>query len=282
MTAAAVMFAGMLSAMKVARTELSALDVLFWRGVTATPLALVACWGVPLRLLRTGLVVARTGFGFGTMFLVAYSAKGLAIADMSLLFRLPPLLVAIIAPLALGRGERAGRAVWLLLLVSVVGVALILAPSLAVGSRYGLAAVAAGVCAAAAHVTVRAVVQFDDPRVVVFYFQLLSMLIAVVAIFVLFGRLPSMPSTALLAPVLGIGAMAAAGQVLMSFAYRADRAAVVAAASYSGVLFGVIIDIALFSIVPGVNVWLGGTLIVIAGIWLVFAPRESSPADRAE
>lgn len=274
MTAAAAAFIAMMAFLKIVRTELDALDVLFWRGVVAAPLSLLMCWRVSLRVKRPGLVLVRAAWGTATVFLLAYSAKGLAVADMTLLFRLQPILVALMAPLLLGHNERAGRTIWLLLVLSMAGVSLILAPSLAVGSRYGIAALAAGACSAAAHVTVRALMRTDDPRPVVFYFQIVTVLVGAALLYLVAGRLPAVPSMDILGPMIGIGVTTTAGQLLMTFAYRADRAAVVAAASYVGVLFGVLVDVLYFALFPGINIWLGGALIVVAGIWLVFANNE--------
>lgn len=279
MTLAAMAFTAMLSFMKLARTEIDSLDVLFWRGVTAMPLAFLLCVNVGFRAYRPGLILLRASLGSLVVFLVAYAAKGLAVADMALLFRMQPIVVAILAPLALGQGERAGRAIWLVLFVSMIGVILILAPSVAVGSQYGLAALAAGVASACAHVTLRALMRTDDPRIVVFYFQLLTIPVAVIALYLQSGRLPAIPPTGVLAPVLGVGVMGMLGQILMTYAYRADRAAVVAAASYSAVLFAALVDIVFFLDIPGLNVWIGGAIIVAAGIWLVLARDGSGPGE---
>ena len=282
MTGAAVLFTIMMALLKIVRAELSPFDVLFWRGATAAPLALAMCWPVGLRLYRPGLVLVRTLWGTGTVLLLAYSAKELAVADMTLLFRLQPILVAILAPLVLGRKERAGRAIWLVLIVSILGVGLILAPSLTVGSRYGIAALCAGACSACAHVTVRALMRTDDPRIVVFYFQVGSMLVALVAVFLFTGQLPGIPSSDIFLPMLGVGLTSVGGQILMTFAYRADRAPIVAAASYSGVFFSVVIDIVYFGLFPGANIWVGGALVVGAGLWLIIAVGDAGQPARTD
>ena len=122
----------------------------------------------------------------------------------------------------------------------------------------------------------------DDPRIVVFYFHLLSIFITLICLYLYDGRLPVVPRAGLIGPVLGVGLCATLGQILLTFAYRADRAAVVAAATYAGVLFAVLVDILYFAIQPGVNVWLGGALIVCAGIWLILVDRApAAPATES-
>lgn len=269
MVLASLLFTGMFALVKLVRVELGALDVIFWRGITATPLALLTAWGAGFHVRRPGLLAARALLGFGAMSMFVYAAKGLLIADLGLLYRLQPIAVAVIAPFFLGRAERAGASLWLVLALSLLGVALILAPGLAVGSVYGLAALAGCLFSALAHVSIRALMRSDDPRVVVLYLQFALLVLAPALLLVAEGRLPSVPSTSTIVPVLGIGVLSTGGQLLITYAYAIERAAVVAAASYSAILFSVLADIIIFAVLPGWTVWIGGTLIVAAGIWLV-------------
>ena len=74
--------------------------------------------------------------------------------------------------------------------------------------------------------------------------------------------------------VLGIGVTATGGQLLMTQAYAEDRAAVVAAASYTTPLWGVIADLLIFDLIPGSLAIVGGVIIVAAGLVLIFAREQ--------
>ena len=68
------------------------------------PIAVGMRWFPDKKGLITGLAVA--GFGFGAMFCFYSAAKGLSVADLSLITKLQPMLVALIAPVLLGSAER--------------------------------------------------------------------------------------------------------------------------------------------------------------------------------
>ncbi len=278
MIIAGLAFTVMVTLVKTVRDDLSPFEVVFWRGLVSIPLALAFACGTSLRLYNVGLFALRAVLGFIAMIGFFTAARGLLIADLSLISKLQPMVVAILAPLLLGIHERPSRLVWLLLGVGLAGCALLLAPDLAVGSPYGLWCLAGAVFSAGAHVAVRGLARTNDPRVLVFHFQLAMMVLALLAIVITTHDLPPLPRPALWPAVLGIGVSATLGQLFMTHAYARDRAAVVAAASYSAPIWGVAADLVVFAAVPGWHVIIGGVLIVGSGMVLVFA-KEAPPAE---
>ena len=113
---------------KLARQELNTLEIIAWRGLVAVPLTLALAWRCGLRVKRWGLLLARSVLGFGAMFLSFTALRWLSLADMALLFRLEPMLVAAGAPLLLGSSEHTGYRTWILLAVGMVGCVIIIAP----------------------------------------------------------------------------------------------------------------------------------------------------------
>src|SRR5690606_19497526 len=67
-----------------------------------------------------------------------------------------------------------------------------------------------------------------------------------------------------------IGATAVCGQLLMTHAYKLDKAAPTAAASYSGPLWAYALDYVLFDVTPTSIGLLGGALVLCAGAIVVF------------
>lgn len=287
MVAAGLVFTVMLALVKLARRELDALDVVFWRGLVAAAVGWVwvrGC-GLSLRIDAWGLTALRAVLGFASMAFLFAAAKGLGVADLLLVRKLTPMLIGLLAPLLLGAGERSGARGWISLVGGLIGCALLLAPDLALGSRYALMAVAGASVAALAQVCLRALTRYEDPRVVVFYFQSGAMLLAGVGIVLSAGRLPELPSLQAWPALIGIGVSGTVAQVLMTMAYARDRASRVAVATYVTPLWGVLVDIAVFALLPGWNVLAGGALILAAGAISVFggertpsAPAASSPA----
>jgi drug/metabolite transporter (DMT)-like permease len=282
MTAAGLMFTIMVSLVKVARAEMSAIDLMFWRGLTSVPLAYLFARRVGVRLHNVPLFAVRAAFGFCAMVGFFYATYGLAVANLSLIHKLHPIIVAIAAPLALGAGEKPGPFIWLLLTAGVAGTGLILAPDLAVGSVYGLFAVGATVFSAAAHVCIRGLSRTDDARALVLWFQAVVMVLSAIWIAVTTGGGPALPTGELLPYVLGIGVFATGGQLLMTQAYAEDRAPVVAAASYTTPIWGLVADLTIFSLVPGPLAIAGGTIIVSAGLVLIFSGSRARTAGAVE
>lgn len=282
MILAGLSFTLMVSLVQVAREEMSFLQVVFWRGILAIPLAMVWAARVSWRPQNAPVLALRVVLGFLAMSCYFFAARGLLITDLSLLGKLQPLLIAVLAPLLLGRREGGGLAVWVMLVLGLTGTAILLAPELQIGSVYGLAALGATVFSGLAHLCIRKLTATDPPARIVLYFQVgvtvLSMpllvgLSRVPAAVELVGDGLSVPPLHLWLPLAGVGVFAFIGQMLMTLAYRADRAPIVATAGYTTPIWAVLIDIIAFARIPGWNAWLGGALVVAAGLWLVLRKR---------
>ena len=279
MTLATLSFCIMVAAVKVARTEMGPFEVIVWRGGIAIPLALAFTWNSGFRMRRVDVFLARALFGFAAMGCFFTAAKGLPLADLSLITRIQPVLIALLAPLLLGAGERMGPTLWLALGVGLAGCAVLIGPQMSVGNRFGLWALAATAASALAHTAVRALGQTEAPRTVVFWFQVCIVPCALIAQMVLIGEWPRWPAPHLMTAVVITGVAATAGQLLMTKAYQQDRAPIVAAMSYSGPLWSVLLDLAVFGIVPGWSAAAGGALVIAAGSFC-FASSARSPRER--
>ncbi len=294
MVLAGLAFTVMITAVKVARQTLHPFELIFWRSLIGTPLVfaaehlLLGPGAKPLagqqssspssRYPRPALLLLRSALGFLAMSCIFTAARGLSISDLSVLHKLQPLVIATLAPWLLGGQERAGP-VWGALLVGFLGTAVLIGPELRVGNVYGLWALAGATLSALAHLAVRSLGRDHSPFTVVVAFQALCVPLSVIALLLIEGRLPALPSRQLWGPVLLVAGMASLGQLLMTQAYRLQRAAPVAAASYTAPLWGVVVDLLWFSEFPSWEVWLGGGAIVGAGLWLVLWKSKADEAS---
>jgi len=251
--------------------------VVFWRGAIAAPLSFALAWRVGFRVHNPALLSLRIIIGFVAMVSFFTAAKGLAITDFSLLTKLQPIFVAVLAGALLGRSERGGAALWVVLVFGFAGCALLIGPQLQVGSVYGVWALAAAALSAAAHVCIRQLGKDNDARVLVFYFQAAVTVLAALGLALGFGGTFEIPTTSIWPLLIGIGVTATAGQLLMTQAYREDRAAIVAAASYITPLWAVAIDIIAFDFIPGAFAFIGGAMIVGSGLYLLRPERDLAP-----
>lgn len=269
MTAAGVAFTIMVVLVKFARVEHSAFEIVYWRGILSLPVLLVVAARVGLRIHAARLFAARAVLGFGAMVGFTHAAAGLAVANLSLIHKMQPILVGMAAPIFLGAGERAGRLVWLILGLGLGGTALIVGPDLAVGSTYGLVAFGAAVLSAGSHVCIRGLARTDDARVIVLWFHGAIAAMAAVYIVASTGALPVLPAVAMWPYLIGIAASATVGQLLITQAYAEDRAPVVAAAAYTTPVWGLLADLVVFADPPAASAIAGGSVIVVAGLVLI-------------
>ena len=277
MFGATAAFTLMVAAVKVARAELGPLEIILWRSVISVPLALTLALRVGLRFRNPKVLGLRVLFGFAAMLGFFTAAKGLALGDLAIIGRTQPILVALMAPLWLGRGERSTRLLWVLLIAGMSGSALIVGPELQVGSTFGLWALGAACCSAMAHLAVRKLGATDHPYVIVFALQASVGLLALFALLAIDGALPAWPPARLLGPLALIGVAAIAGQLCLTQAYKIEKASTVAAASYAAPVFGMVADLFLWGALPSLWAIAGGVLVVGAGLLLVFGPPTNVP-----
>lgn len=276
MALAALAFTLMLGAVKVARAELSAFEVIFWRACISLPIAGLLCLRNGLsgfKLHNRKVFALRAMFGFGAMSGFYTAAKGLSVADLSLLTKLQPIWIAIAAPIVVGRSERVGPSIWWALALGLVGCAVLVGPEFAVGSLFGLIAVVASLGSGAAHLAVRVLTKTDKPEAIVFWFQVALLFFAAGTNFVTQGGPPQLPPPSVWWPVLLCGLFAICGQLLMTNAYRKDRAPIVAAVAYTGPLWAALIDLVYFGVTLDLAAAIGGLMVLSAGVILLREAR---------
>ena len=271
------LFTLMVGIAREGRQSFTAAEMMWWRSGVAMPIAWALAARVGWRVRRPRLLLIRTSLGFAAMFCFFSAVKELSLANATLLGKFQPMLIALAAPLWLGRDERAGRGGWVAVALGFSGCALLLIPSLGRGSWYGLWAVLGTVFSAAAHLSLRRLAKDsgpgsprpDHPLTLVFWFQ--SGVFFYCCLWLLFERgtmLPSAPRS-FLPWLLVCGMAGAGGQLLMTWAYRLDRAPRVAAASYVSPLWAVLGDLLVFRLVPSAMTLVGGGLLVSAGLLLL-------------
>ncbi len=275
MLAASLAFVAMTALVKIARAELSGLEIVLWRGIFSAPVLLLLARRHGLRLNNRRVFAARLLLGFLAMTGYAVAARGLSLVDLNLIGKLRPVIIAVAAPLILGGRERSTGAEWVMLAVGLAGCGLLIGPDLAVGSHAGLWALFSVVCSSGAHIALRRLGATDVARTIVFWFHLGIAGLAAFAIVVTGGGL-RLPPSRLMPALAGIAAAATVGQLLMTKAYALDRASVVAAASYAGPVWSLIGDLLIFGLVPTVWAITGGFLVVVSSLWLVL--RREEPA----
>jgi drug/metabolite transporter (DMT)-like permease len=189
-----------------------------------------------------------------------------------------PLIVVALAAVILGETVRVYR--WSAVAVGFIGIVVILWPrfTVFVGSDaqgtafFGtMIALFGAFCGALAAILIRSMTHSESTATIVFYFTLSSTVLSLAVSLPLGWVVPSADAAALL---VAIGLLGGVGQILMTAAYRYADAATIASFDYVSMLWGVAFAYLLFSEIPTPSVALGGSIVVAAGIFIIWRERR--------
>jgi len=274
MLVAIVFFAVMDAQLKLLAAHYGPMQVAFVRGLASLPFVLLPVLvrgrlarlkpvNVRLHLLRGALSVLMLGS-------FVYAVRESSLATTYSIFMCAPLVVAALSVPMLG--ERVASAQWGAIATGLAGVLLMIAPRGGGGwvSLGALAAVVAVATYSLSVITLRMLARTDTTESMVLWF---SVLLSVGAgLFAIPGWLPlNFDHWPLF---LGIGVTGAFGQHFITEAFRRAPAAVVAPFEYTALLWGVILDLVIWHVLPGTVTLVGGTIVIGAGLYLMARERR--------
>ena len=273
-------FAVMDAQLKLLAGNYGPMQVAFLRGVASLPFVLLPIL-LRGRLARLRPVNVRLHLARGVLSVLMLGSFILAVRESSLattysIFMCAPLVVAALSAPILG--ERVAGAQWGAIAVGLAGVLLMIAPRgggewVSVGA---LAAVVAVATYSLSVVTLRLLSRTDTTESMVFWF---SVLLSAGA------GLLAIPHWAPLQldhwPLfVGVGVTGALGQHFITEAFRHAPAAVVAPFEYTALLWGVVLDLVIWHVLPGAVTLAGGTIVIGAGLYLIHRERRTARARR--
>lgn len=213
----------------------------------------------------------------GAASLLAYfgALAALGVGEAAFLNQTSAVWVALLGPLVLR--EHTGRLVWVAVLGSLGGVALLAAPREGgadlVGRALGLAS---GLAAALAYLSVRRASATNTAITVVFYFTAMATVVSVAVALALRTPWPRDPVE--LALLVGAGLSATLAQLGMTRAYAISRAAPVAAAGAASPLFTTLLGALFLGQIPDRRAQIGMALLLLTGVLLPWlAERRHQP-----
>lgn len=276
-------FVAMATCVKAAAGEgIPAGQAMFFRATFAIPV--IVAWLIWKHDLAHGL---ETRNHMGHVWRGLVGAGGMACGFIALgLLPLPeataigyatPLLIVIFAAMFLGEQVRLFRLSAVVL--GLIGVMIVLAPRLSLVSienadqyeTLGAAmALMGAIFAAIAQVFIRKLVQTENTAAIVFYFSVTSAVLSLVTIPL--GWV--WPSWQVLVLLVLSGFLGGLGQILLTASYRYAPVSVIAPFEYVSMLLAIAIGYAVFSEVPTLNTLAGASLIVVAGLFIIYRERK--------
>jgi drug/metabolite transporter (DMT)-like permease len=269
-------FAVMDAMLKLLSEHYPALQVAFLRAAASLPFVLLVIV-VRGRLDRIRPVNVRLHLFRGALAVLMLYAFISAVRESSLattysIFMFAPLLVAALSVPVLGEKVVGGQ--WAAISVGLVGVLLMLGPVngqwLSTGSLWAIVGL---ITYAVAIVSLRLLSRTDSTESMVLGFTVLLMVGAGALAIPDWHEVRWAEDFKL---ILGVGLMGSIGQQLITVAFRNAPAAVVAPFEYTALVWGVLLDIAIWSVYPSALTLLGGSIVIGAGLYLIQRERRAT------
>jgi drug/metabolite transporter (DMT)-like permease len=273
MASAVAAFALMDAMLKLLAAHYPPLQVSFLRGAASLPFILLPIL-LRGRLSRLRIVNLRLHLLRGVLAVVMLTSFIFAVRESSLavtysIFMFAPLLIVILAVPLLG--EKVARAQWLAVAAGLAGVLLMLRPrSGGLVSPGAVAALVAMLSYAFAVISLRILARTDTTESMVFYFT--AFLAVGAGLLALPGWVGLRADDVWL--ILGVGVAGTAGQQLITEAFRIAPASVIAPFEYTALLWGVLLDLVIWGVLPSATTIAGGGIVAGAGIYLIARERR--------
>ncbi len=258
--AATLFFALMFAAIRWLGPYFPLGEIVFFRSFLGLPVIVIAAFlsGGPalLSTRRIDSHALRSIAGTISMFCNFAAYIFLPLADATAIGFAAPLFVVILAALVLAEGPEGGAS-----------------RSALYGALFALAG--AGLTAVAM-IFLRRMSAHEHSITIAFYFMLTSAAVALIT--ALFGW--NMPTGEQALVLIFTGLAGGIGQLFLSYSYRFSEASALAPFDYAAMIWAVALGYFLFGELPAPQVWLGGAIVIAAGLLILWRERRLG-RDRA-
>ena len=278
MLVSVALFALMDAGLKTLSAHYPPFQVAAMRGLSSLPLvlgwALASAGAGALLRVRWPLHLVRGVLGIVMMASFVYALKRLPLSTAYSIFFVAPLLITALSVPILG--EHVGPRRWTAIAVGLLGVLVVLRPTgEGVLTLAGLAVLVAAFGYAVSAILVRVLARTDSTRATTFW--LLALMALGAGLLAWPGWVPLRGEHA--AIIAGIGIAGALGQYTITEAFRSGEASLVAPLEYSALVWGVLLDLSLWGVLPDGLTWLGAAIIVGSGLYLIRRERVHAEAE---
>ncbi len=278
MLVSVALFALMDAGLKTLSAHYPPFQVAAMRGLSSLPLvlgwALASAGAGALLRVRWPLHLVRGVLGIVMMASFVYALKRLPLSTAYSIFFVAPLLITALSVPILG--EHVGPRRWAAIAVGLLGVLVVLRPTgEGVLTLAGLAVLVAAFGYAVSAILVRVLARTDSTQATTFW--LLALMALGAGLLAWPGWVPLRGEHA--AIIAGIGIAGALGQYTITEAFRSGEASLVAPLEYSALVWGVLLDLSLWGVLPDGLTWLGAAIIVGSGLYLIRRERVHAEAE---
>lgn len=276
MLIASLLFAGTGALSKILSSELSSIEIVFFRNIIGLGLIILMIYKKPLHQAggKFWLLAFRGIIGTIGLYAFFYNIAHIDLATAFTFSKTSPIFTALLAAFIFK--ERLSYLGWFAIFIGFIGILFIIEPTLGV-SKDEYIGLLSGIGAALAYTSIRGLRKHYDTRAIVLSFMLCGSAIPLLSMIIgSFYYRPDldflispfvMPSLASWVMVILMGLLATGFQIYLTKAYAASKkAGVVAAVGYSDVVFSMIFGLILGDSLPSAWAFLGIVMIIGAGI----------------
>lgn len=207
-------------------------------------------------------LLARSIFGLAGVVLNFYAIANLTLADSSMLGKLSPIFVTIMACIFLK--EKIDNKQVLSIIITFLGTLLVIKPEFSLEMLPSLSGIMSAASAGVAYTLLRYLKDKESPDTIIFYFSLISVVFT--APFALAEYVQ--PTFTQLGLLLATGVFASVGQFGITYAYKFAKATEVSIYNYSAIVFGIILGFIFFGEIPDTLSLLGGVIIIAVAFYI--------------
>lgn len=207
-------------------------------------------------------LLARSSFGLAGVVLNFYAIANLTLADSSMLGKLSPIFVTIMACIFLK--EKIDSKQILSIIITFLGALLVIKPEFSLEMLPSLAGILSAAASGVAYTLLRYLKDKESPDTIIFYFSLISVVFT--APFALAEYVQ--PTFIQLGLLLATGVFASVGQFGITYAYKFAKATEVSIYNYSAIVFGIILGFIFFREIPDTLSLLGGAIIIAVAFYI--------------
>lgn len=219
-------------------------------------------------------LLGRAVLGTAAMFLFFWGINRIYLADASMISRLNPFFVTLLAFLFLK--EKLSR-IQIPALIAVFGAALlIIKPEFDFDTLPALAILGGALLSAGGHTLLRALKGKELPPTIIFYFSAVSSVLSLPFAIAQF----QMPHGLQWLYLIAIGLLAVLGQVGLTNAYRFEKASEISLYNYTSIVFSAIIGYLIWDEVSDFYSIIGGIVIVSISVFVFFYNRHQQRKAR--
>lgn len=207
-------------------------------------------------------LLARSIFGLAGVVLNFYAIANLTLADSSMLGKLSPIFVTIMACIFLK--EKIDNKQILSIIITFLGALLVIKPEFSLEMLPSLSGIMSAASAGIAYTLLRYLKDKESPDTIIFYFSLISVVFT--APFALAEYVQ--PTFTQLGLLLATGVFASVGQFGITYAYKYAKATEVSIYNYSAIVFGIILGFIFFGEILDTLSLLGGAIIIAVAFYI--------------